>query len=83
MRCFGHIAASVGAETVELDAPRLSASQLIDDLRARSKPNAPPGFSKFNTLILVNDGEAVTAASREASIQDGDEVFLVPFSHGG
>ena len=47
----------------------------------RDDPNL--GFSKFNTLVIVNGSSAFTAAADDRMIGDGDEVLLLPFSHGG
>jgi len=82
---MGHIRASMGRE--EMDIPndgmsvdelfRLLLSQEPTDLRGH-------GFTEFNTLLVVNDEEAVSASSRrDMHLSDGDSVLLVPFSHGG
>jgi molybdopterin converting factor small subunit len=41
-----------------------------------------PGFNRYNTIMLVNDGEAFIPA-QQREIKSGDYVVLVPFSHGG
>jgi hypothetical protein len=42
-----------------------------------------PGFSKFNTLVMVEDGEAFVPAGVDKLVRDGQKVVLLPFSHGG
>ena len=81
--CIGHIRTSVGRETVEIAEESIRTSELIERLRemARSDPNL--GFTKYNTLVVVNGGSAFTGASSDMVLQDGDEVLLIPFSHGG
>jgi sulfur carrier protein ThiS len=47
----------------------------------RGDPNL--GFSVYNTLVIVNGEVAFTAAASDRVLEDGDEVLLLPFSHGG
>ena len=81
--CLGHIKTSVGKETVELPGPEISASGLIERLREMGAGDRHLGFTKFNTLIVVNGEVAFTAAAEDRLLKDGDMVMLVPFSHGG
>lgn len=82
VRCMGHIRTSVGREEVLLDEASISPSGLVEKLRALSKER-DPGFNCHNTLALVGDGEAFVPATSERHMLDGDEVVLIPFSHGG
>lgn len=82
VRCMGHIGTSVGMKEVALEDEALSAGELVDRLRAMSRLD-DPGFSKFNTLALVGDGEAFVPATSTREIKSGEEVVLIPFSHGG
>lgn len=85
MKLIGHIRASVGKEEVELGSDGLSVGELFS-LLLKEVPGQVQrhGFSEYNTLLVVNDREAVSAASRrEMRLRDGDSVLLVPFSHGG
>jgi molybdopterin converting factor small subunit len=81
--CVGHIRTSVGREMVELQEDRIKASALIERLREMGRDDPNLGFSKFNTLVIVNGSSAFTAAADDRTIDDGDEVLLLPFSHGG
>jgi hypothetical protein len=42
-----------------------------------------PGFSKFNTLAMIEDGEAFVPAAAGRKVTSGERVILIPFSHGG
>jgi molybdopterin converting factor small subunit len=81
--CVGHIRTSVGRETVELEEDGIKTSALIERLREMGRDDPNLGFSKFNTLVIVNGSSAFTAAAEDRVIEDGDEVLLLPFSHGG
>lgn len=82
VRCIGHIRTSVGAEEVNLDANEISASELVERLRGMSK-EADPGFNSFNTLAMIEDGEAFVPAAADRRIRSGERIVLIPFSHGG
>jgi molybdopterin converting factor small subunit len=82
VRLLGHIRTSVGAEEVELPDEELDASLLVDRLRSMCK-SGRPGFSIYNTLAMVEDGEAFVPASVKRKIKDGEKVILIPFTHGG
>lgn len=82
VRCYGHIGTSVGASEVSLDAPELDASQIVDRLRGMSSEK-DPGFTRYNTILMVDDGEAYVSAGSSRKIRDGERVVLIPFSHGG
>ena len=79
----GHIRRSLGAEVVELEEREISAVDLVEKLRGMARKDANLGFTKFNTLIVVNGMQAFTAAAEDRKLKDGDEVVLLPFSHGG
>ena len=79
---MGHVGSSVGREEVFLADESITASDLVEKLRAMSK-ESEPGFNKYNTLALVGEGEAFVPASSDRKIESGDDVVLIPFSHGG
>jgi molybdopterin converting factor small subunit len=83
VKSVGHIRKSVGREVVELEGGSFTAGGVIDAMRevASSDPNV--GFTRFNTLLVVNGRSAFTAAADDRALEDGDEVLLLPFSHGG
>jgi molybdopterin converting factor small subunit len=81
--CIGHIKTSVGRETVEFERAEMTASELIEALREMGAADPNMGFTKFNTLLVVNGASAFTAAAHDKKLQNGDDVFLLPFSHGG
>ena len=80
--CLGHIGTEVGRSEIQLNVGDVGAAELVDSLRSKaSNPN--PGFSKFNTLVMVGEGEAFVPATSTRTIKDGERVILIPFSHGG
>lgn len=82
VKCLGHIGTSVGSKVVQLDADSLDAAELVERVRAISKED-DPGFTKYNTLVLVEDGEAFVPAGAGRTLTSGQKVVLIPFSHGG
>ena len=82
VRCLGHIGTAVGAREVTLQDAGLDASDLVDRVRAMAGLKEP-GFSRYNTLVMVEDGEAFVPAGTSVRISDGANVTLLPFSHGG
>ena len=82
VRLLGHIRTSVGAAEVELPDESLDASAIVDRMRSRSKEKEP-GFSKYNTLAMIEDGEAFVPAAADRKVTGGEMVVLIPFSHGG
>lgn len=82
MRCLGHIRTSVGSGEVSLEGSELEASEIVERLRTISGKE-DPGFTKFNTLVMVETGEAFVTASVRRVVKDGEIVVLIPFSHGG
>lgn len=81
--CVGHIRTSLGREVVELEDKDIGAVQMIEKLREMGRADPQLGFTRFNTLIIVNNGEAFTAAAEDRTLSDGDDILLLPFSHGG
>ena len=80
--CIGHISTEMGAKEVGLDLSQAPASTIVDLLRLRARIR-DPGFTKFNTLVMVDDGEAFVPAAADRIVADGQRVVLIPFSHGG
>lgn len=83
VKCLGHIRTSIGKETVEISSDGMRAGELIDALREMAASDPHLGFNRFNTLLVVNGESAFTAAADDRVLRDGDQVLLVPFSHGG
>lgn len=81
VRCYGHIGTSVGAKEVTLDDEELGGPEIVERLRRMC--GGEPGFNRFNTLLMVEDGEAFVAASADRRVRSGERVVLIPFSHGG
>lgn len=82
VKCLGHIATEVGAKEVELEISQAPAATIVDQLRTRAT-SLNPGFSKYNTLVMVDDGDAFVPAGSDRVVRDGQQVVLIPFSHGG
>jgi len=82
IRCYGHIGTSVGSAEVTLDGSEMDSAELVDRVRMMSA--APdPGFNRYNTLVMIEDGGAFVPAGVRRIVKDGDRVALIPFSHGG
>ncbi len=82
VRCLGHIGTSVGSAEVFLEGPELMPSELVERVRKISGKK-DPGFTAFNTLLMIEDGEVCVSATGTTKVKDGDRVVLIPFSHGG
>lgn len=82
VRCLGHIGTSIGAKEVQLAGEAFEAEEIVARLRELSRV-ADPGFTKYNTLMMVEDGEAFVPASTKRIVKSGQTVVLIPFSHGG
>lgn len=82
VRCLGHIGTSVGTRELTIPDAEIGAADLVERLRAATGMS-DPGFSKFNTLVMVEDGEAFVPAGESRVLRDGARVVLIPFSHGG
>ena len=82
IKCLGHIGTSVGARTVELSDNEIDAEEIIARLRTMSR-ETDPGFTRYNTLVMVEDGEAFVPAFAGKIVRAGQKVVLIPFSHGG
>ena len=81
--CFGHIRTSVGKEKLEFTERTMRTSALIERVRDLGRRDPNMGFTGYNTLVIVNGSSAFTAAADDRMLEDGDEVVLLPFSHGG
>ena len=82
VRCLGHIGTSVGSQEVLLEGSELEPSEIIERMRGISGKR-DPGFTAFNTLLMVEDGEVCVSATARRKVKDGERVVLIPFSHGG
>lgn len=82
VRCLGHIGTSVGSKELAIPDGDIDASDLVEKVRAVTG-KSDPGFSRFNTLVMVEDGEAFVPAGGSRRLKDGAKVVLIPFSHGG
>jgi molybdopterin converting factor small subunit len=82
VRCMGHIGTSVGAKEVQIEADEIEASGIVERLRGLCA-GPDPGFTVFNTLLMVGEGEAFVPAGSKRTVKEGDHVVLIPFSHGG
>lgn len=82
VRCLGHIGTSVGAKEVTLEGQELDAAEIVDRVRGLSSEHEP-GFNRYNTLVLIEDGEAFVPAGTTRIVRAGERVALIPFSHGG
>jgi len=84
VRFLGHIKTSMGSEAMDVPQSSISVADLFGILLSSKPARLEHGFSKYNTLLVVNDEEVFTAsAQQDRRLGDGDSVLLVPFSHGG
>jgi molybdopterin converting factor small subunit len=84
VKFLGHIKTSMGTEELEVSQGSISVSELFSLLLSSKAVVLDHGFSKYNTLLVVNDKEVFAAsAQQDRLLSDGDSVLLVPFSHGG
>ena len=84
LRFLGHIRTSMGAEEMDIPRGNMSVGDLFGLLLAHTTARVSHGFTKYNTLVVINDQEAFSASAQEdRRLEDGDSVLLVPFSHGG
>jgi hypothetical protein len=65
-----------------IEASALPVAEIVERLRSMSKEKEP-GFNRFNTLALVGEGEAFVPATSTREIKSGEDLVLIPFSHGG
>jgi molybdopterin converting factor small subunit len=79
---LGHIKSSVGSSEVEFPDAELAVTTIVDRLR-RMCAERNPGFNVYNTLAIIENGEAFVPASASRKVKSGDKVVLIPFSHGG
>ncbi len=82
VRLLGHISSSVGSKEVEIPEQEIEIGDLVDGLRSMSK-DKDPGFNRYNTLAMVEDGEAFVPAGASVRVKNEQAVVLIPFSHGG
>ncbi len=82
VRCLGHIGTAVGAGDVDLEGGDMPAAELVERVRQMAT-GRDPGFTKYNTIVMVDEGEAFVSAGSERKVRNGETVVLIPFSHGG
>jgi molybdopterin converting factor small subunit len=84
LKFLGHIRTSMGSEEMEIPWESISVDDLFGLLLSKRPGELDHGFSKYNTLVVINDQEVFSAsAQQDRRLSDGDSVLLVPFSHGG
>ena len=82
VRCLGHIGTSVGTSDVQIDAQELRPDEIVERVRSLCR-SSDPGFTRFNILLMIEDGEAFVPAGSARTVKSGERVALIPFSHGG
>ena len=84
LKFLGHIKTSMGAEQMDVPGEAMSVDDLFGLLLSSRPAQVDHGFTKYNTLLVLNDGEVFSAAAqKDRRLSDGDSLLLVPFSHGG
>ena len=82
VRCLGHIGTSVGSQEVLLEGSELEPSEIIERMRGISGKR-DPGFTAFNTLLMVEDGEVCVSATARRMGKVGVGGVVIRFCHGG
>ncbi len=82
VRCLGHIGTALGSGEVELNCQSVKASEIVEHVRRMSSAR-DPGFNGYNTLVMVEEGEAFVPAGSDRLVKSGERIVLIPFSHGG
>jgi len=81
---LGHIKTSMGSEQMDVPWDEISVDELFGLLLSSRPAEVDHGFTKYNTLLVLNEDEVFSASSQDdRRLSDGDSVLLVPFSHGG
>jgi molybdopterin converting factor small subunit len=84
LKFLGHIRTSMGSEEMDVPQESISVGDLFGLLLSSRPAQLDHGFTKYNTLLVINEEEVFSAsAQQDRRISDGDSVLLVPFSHGG
>ena len=84
LKFLGHIKTSMGTEEMEVQKESVTVDDLFDLLLSSKPAELDHGFTKYNTLVVLNDDEVFSASAQKGRrLSDGDSVLLVPFSHGG
>ncbi len=84
MKFLGHIRTSMGLDELEIPEDDITVGDLFALLLEMGGGVPQHGFTKYNTLVVVNDEEAFSAFAQEGRrLSDGDSALLVPISHGG
>lgn len=84
LRFLGHIRTSMGAEEMDIPGDGVTLDDLFALLLSQRSAELDHGFTKYNTLVVINDEEALSAsAHKDRRIEHGDSVLFLPFSHGG
>ena len=80
VKFLGHIKTSMGSEEMEVSRESISVGDLFGLLLSGKPTEVEHGFTKYNTLLVVNDEEVFSAsAQQDRRLTDGDSVLLVPF----
>ncbi len=84
LKFLGHIRTSMGSEGMDISRDGITLDDLFALLLSDRPVELDHGFTKYNTLVVINDEEALSpSAQKDRRISDGDSVLLLPFSHGG
>jgi len=84
LKFLGHIRTSMGSEGMDISREGISVDDLFSLLLSDKAGGLDHGFTKYNTLVVINDEEVFSAsAQKDRLLSDGDSVLLLPFSHGG
>jgi|GEM_PF-526488 len=84
LKFLGHIRTSMGSEGMDISRDGITLDDLFALLLSDRPVDLDHGFTKYNTLVVINDEEALSpSAQKDRRISDGDSVLLLPFSHGG
>ena len=66
-----------------MQADHITVASLLVTLQDRMPPSDEPPLSRANTLVAVNGVEISALDGEETRLLHGDNVILIPVSHGG
>ncbi|MEM2883163.1 MAG: MoaD/ThiS family protein [Nitrososphaerales archaeon] len=79
MRFLGHLATYFGEEA-EIQADEMDLATLLKELNLKIEHQQ---ITRANTLILINGIEISALNGDKTKLKEGDNITLIPVSHGG
>jgi molybdopterin converting factor small subunit len=81
VKAYGHLAKALGKAELEIDKSEIKVKDILALIT--SSDTNKSRFSPLTVLIAIN-GVEISALNREDTIvKSGDELTLIPITHGG